>query len=126
MDIELPPHRLYEVDASGAPVWTLEFTDPSFAPIYRAERISRLIVDTPGHSDGDWDLDLADAEALKGCFTGPGPAQLVFPCTLSDLDSDADCEDQHDFTRGWTGAGKSPRLAQCPSPPQVSLSSLNN
>ena len=92
----------------------LEVVDPVH-PIYRAERIPRLVVDAPGDSDGDWDLDLIDAHALQGCYTGPGRGPLAFPCTLSDVDADGDvdCADWDRFSSTWTDAGDPPRFERC-------------
>lgn len=83
-----------EVDADSNVVWELSFDDggaPGWA-IYRADRIPSLILDTPGDTDGDWDLDLHDFGRAQTCFTGPGPSALQFPCTLSDVDNDDDVD----------------------------------
>lgn len=99
--------EVIEVDSAAQEVWRISTDDGGFPAwgIYRAERISSLIVDTPGDIDGDWDLDLIDFGGLQDCFTGPGPASLAFPCTLSDLDDDDDVD--HDdlelFVDGTTG-----------------------
>ncbi len=83
-----------EVDADSNEVWQLAIDEggaPAWA-IYRAERVPSLILDTPGDTDGDWDLDVLDFGRAQSCFTGSGPAGLQFPCTLSDVDGDDDVD----------------------------------
>jgi hypothetical protein len=98
--------KVYEVDPSGDQVWIMEAAGPN-APyrVPRADRIPELIVDTPGDTDGDWDLDLLDFARFQTCFTGEGPAGLEFPCTLSDIDEDDDVDlhDLAEFVRMVTG-----------------------
>jgi hypothetical protein len=88
-----PAGKIYEVAPDGEQVWRLSLPagSPSYL-IYRADRVPQLILEMPADSDGDWDLDLADYGALQDCFTGPGPAGLTFPCTLSDADGDDDVD----------------------------------
>ena len=61
--------------------------------IYRAEKIPELVVDVPGDTDGDQDLDLIDLASLQAGFTGPGQGGLPFPERLSDHDGDGDLDD---------------------------------
>ncbi len=82
-----------EVDAQGNLIWRLTL-DVGFPTnlLYRAEKVPALVVDLPGDTDGDQDLDLADLAGLQVGFTGPGPAALPFPERLSDHDGDDDLD----------------------------------
>ncbi len=96
-----------EVDAGGDLLWRLEVgTGVPFNLIYRAEKIPHLLHDTPGDSDGDWDLDMADFARLQAAVPRPGGA--VFPDTLVDLDEDGrvDKLDARLFGRWQTGPAR--------------------
>lgn len=86
--------HVIEVDASATEVWRVSTVGggvPNYA-IYRSTRDASLIVDTPGDTDGDWDLDHHDFGQWQTCYSGPGPADLDFPCTLCDVDGDDDVD----------------------------------
>ncbi|NOS99839.1 MAG: hypothetical protein HOP29_04360 [Phycisphaerales bacterium] len=92
--------QVIEVDATGTEVWRLSRVGggvPNYG-IYRSTRDASLIVDTPGDTDGDWDLDSRDFGQWQVCYTGSGPADLDFPCTLCDVDGDDDV-DAEDWSR---------------------------
>jgi len=106
---------IFEVDANADLVWKLRLEGGSFGKgdssgdgargIYRAERITELIVDSPCDSDGDWDIDLVDFAEFQIGSTVPEPVE--FPYTLSDFDRDGDIdkEDIHSFVFWMTGPG---------------------
>jgi hypothetical protein len=86
-------NTIYEVNAGGQLVRRITVEQGSGC-FYQAEHVPDLVTDTPGDTDGDWDLDLADLGALQCGFTGPGSASLSFPVTLSDYDGDDDIDDE--------------------------------
>lgn len=103
---------ILECDAQANEVWRLQVgAGQPQTGMYRAERIPSLLVDTPGDTDGDWDLDLLDLGELQAQFTGSGPAGLAFPATLSDADQDDDLDvtDVERFAFWMTGPAREDR-----------------
>jgi hypothetical protein len=90
---------VFEVTADGRLVWKLEIIDfPMAGPPYRSQRLASLIVDAPGDSDGDGDLDLHDLAGLQIAFGSPENGELQFPESLSDYDGNG-VVDGHDVDR---------------------------
>lgn len=59
-----------------------------------------------GDNDGDGDVDLADAAALRDCLNGPGGGLVVPDCANVDIDGDedVDLDDARLFQQVFTGA----------------------
>ncbi len=96
-----------EVDASGALLWRLQVgVGAPLNIIYRAEKIPSVVADTPGDSDGDWDLDMADFALLQGAVARPGG--MAFPDPLVDMDEDGtvDATDARLFGFWQTGPAR--------------------
>jgi len=104
-------NELYEVDENEELVWKMKIHEIADVGFYRAEHIYSLIHDHPGDTDGDSDIDMADFANMVVGYTGPGPAILQFPYTLSDFDhdSDIDLEDLYELLYWMTGPGITPQ-----------------
>jgi len=76
--------------------------------IYRVEKFFQLIIDTPGDTDGDGDLDMLDLAELQTSYSAPAPARLAFPATLVDHDRNGaiDQQDVALFSYWMTGPGR--------------------
>lgn len=107
--------NILEFDENGDVVWFLDAGPgvPGSAAnpgifIFRAEKVPSILIDTPGDTDGDWDLDLEDLGRMQVAATGPGPAGLRFPATLSDQDGDDDVDgdDLAAFAFWMSGRGR--------------------
>ena len=106
---------ILEVDREDEPsvMWKLKMNQPQEerskddAKIERAERIADLILDTPGDTDGDWDLDMIDFSMAQVGFTGQGEFWIGFPYSLSkmDDDNDIDSSDINQLITWMTGPG---------------------
>ena len=100
--------ELHEVDPAGNLVWRM--VTPAFPTnlIYRAQRVDKLLHDTPSDTDGDWDIDLHDLARLQVSYRPMAPGALVFPDTLSDADGDGDLDfdDVESFNFWFTGPGR--------------------
>lgn len=107
--------NIIEVDENGDVCWFLDTgpgvpgsaSDPGIF-IFRVEKVPSILRDAPGDTDGDWDLDLIDLARLQVAMTGPGPAALRFPATLSDQDGDDDIDgdDLAEFAFWMSGPGR--------------------
>ncbi len=86
-----PNGLIYEVDSASQLVWKLQVGSPfPDGAVYRAERIEKLVVDTPGDVDDDWDLDMHDLASLQNHFQ----TQLTgYPEKLGDTNADGTLDD---------------------------------
>lgn len=103
--------NIMEADPAGNTIWFLDAGVgwPAMGAgqlIYRVEKLTELIVDTPADFDGDQDLDLVDLGALQAAYGRSGP--LEYPGTLSDHDRDGDLDarDVGEFAYWMTGPGR--------------------
>ena len=93
LTVDGPRSAIMELDPAGNAVWFLDagpaFNQPGGVLVYRAERVPELIVDTPGDTDGDWDIDLADWARFQVAY-GQATRPLTFPDNLCDFDRDGE------------------------------------
>jgi len=109
--VDGPGANIMELDPSGNAVWFLDagpnFFDPAGVLIYRVEHVDQLIVETPGDTDGDWDIDLHDWARLQVAYTAQ-KTPLTFPDVLHDHDGDGDIDPQdlYEYAYWLTGPGR--------------------